>query len=162
MHTSYHSSYHKKSSVFTEFKVFGIIFGIVFVVMLIVSNMELFAASFYRLVEPSVVPRAPLEVSRELESISLSSLIDITQQRDQDIQRMLDTYTFTGNMMTLAPDVHQVLQTHMSWYSLEFSTLPPVRRLIIPDFGIDVPIVLPENKSIDDFTKADFEKELEK
>lgn len=70
-------------------------------------------------------------------------------------------YEKNADANTITPSVEEILQSHVMEYNFSFNTIPPVNRLLVPSLGLDVPIVTAENKDATDFTKADFDDELD-
>ena len=60
----------------------------------------------------------------------------------------------------ITPSTEETLQSHLMDYNFSFNTTPPVNRIIVPSIGLDVPIVVDETMKTNDFTEADFDKEL--
>ena len=53
------------------------------------------------------------------------------------------------------------LQENLSSYNLDFNTLPPTDRVIIPKINVNTPMLQSSfNKNIDTITKDDFDKDL--
>jgi hypothetical protein len=73
----------------------------------------------------------------------------------------LKKYEKNADANTITPSVEEILQSHVMEYNFSFNTIPPVNRLLVPSLGLDVPIVIAENKDATDFTKADFDDELD-
>jgi len=67
-------------------RTFGIFFGAVFVIILVFTNLELFAYSFRSLFEQEIHPSAPISTSIVSENNNISSIVDIAQKNDIEIQ----------------------------------------------------------------------------
>ena len=150
-----------KRSFFREIRTFGIFFGAVFVIILVFTNLELFAYSFRSLFEDEIRPVAPISTSIVSENGNISSIVDTAEKNDVEIQWLLKNYQQDADANTLTPSTEETLQSHLMDYNFSFNTVPPVDRIIIPSLWLDVPIVTSENMAPIDFTKADFDKELE-
>lgn len=151
-----------KRSFFHEIRSFALIFGIVFVVILVFTNFNLFAANFRALFEDDIHPTAPISTSLVSENNDISTIIDTAEKNNIEIQGLLKNYQKNTDANTLTPSTEEILQSHLMDYNFSFNTIPPVNRLIVPSLGLDVPIVITENKDAKDFTKADFNEELDK
>lgn len=151
-----------KKSFLKEIRIFILLFGVIFVGILVFTNFNLFAANFRALFENEVAPIAPISTSIVSENNTISTIVDMAEKNDIEIQWLLKNYEKTSDATTLAPSTEEILQSHLMEYTFSFNTVPPVNRLLVPSLGLDVPIVTAENKNAKDFTKADFEDELDK
>lgn len=151
-----------KHSFLHEIRRFALIFVAVFVVILVFTNFNLFAANFRALFEDEIHPTAPIHTSLVSEDNAISTIVDTAEKNDIEIQWLLKNYQNTADANTLTPSTEETLQSHLMDYNFSFNTVPPVNRLIVPSLGLDVPIVITENKDAKDFTKADFNEELDK
>ena len=150
-----------KRSFLHEIRRFSLIFVAVFVVILVFTNFNLFAANFRALFADEIHPTAPIHTSLVSEDNAISTIVDTAEQNDVEIQWLLKNYQNTADANTLTPSTEETLQSHLMDYNFSFNTVPPVNRLIVPSLGLDVPIVITENKDAKDFTKADFNEELD-
>ena len=151
-----------KKSFRKEIRTFVLLFGFIFVGILVFTNLNLFAANFRALFEDEVKPTEPISMSIVSEDNNISTIVDTAEKNDVEIQWLLKNYEKTADATTLAPSTEEILQSHLMDYGFSFNTVPPVNRLIVPSLGLDVPLVIAENKDAKDFTKADFYDELEK
>lgn len=117
----------------------------------------MFAANFLALFADEIHPVAPLVVADD----SISTIVDVAQKNDIEIQWLLKSYENATDATSLTPSLEETLQSHLMGYDFSFSTVPPVDRIIIPSLWLDVPIVTNENMAPVDFAKADFDKQLE-
>lgn len=150
----------KKRSFWQETRTFALFFGAVFVIILVFTNFNLFASNFLLLFEDAIQPVAPISASIISEDNDISSIVDIAQKNDIEIQWLLKNYQQTTDVNTLTPSVEETLQSHLMEYNFSFNTVPPVDRIIVPSLGLDVPIITNENMAPVDFTTANFDKEL--
>lgn len=149
-----------KRSFFREIRTFALFFGAVFVVILVFTNLELFAYSFRSLFAEEIHPAAPISTSIVSENNNISSIVDTAEKNDIEIQWLLKNYQKNADVNSLSPSTEETLQSHLMDYNFSFNTVPPVNRLIVPSLWLDVPIVTTENMQAIDFTKADFDEEL--
>lgn len=149
-----------KRSFFREIRTFALFFGAVFVVILVFTNLELFAYSFRSLFAEEIHPAAPISTSIVSENNNISSIVDTAEKNDVEIQWLLKNYQKNADVNSLSPSTEETLQSHLMDYNFSFNTVPPVNRLIVPSLWLDVPIVTTENMQAIDFTKADFDEEL--
>jgi hypothetical protein len=73
----------------------------------------------------------------------------------------LKNYEKNADANTLTPSIEEILQSHLMEYNFSFNTVPPVNRILVPSIGLDVPIVVSENMSQEDFIKGRFEDQLD-
>jgi len=150
-----------KKSFWKEIRTFVLLFGFIFVGILVFTNFNLFAANFRALFADELHATAPINTSLISEDNDISTIVDTAEKNDVEIQGLLKNYQKTADANTLAPSTEEILQSHLMDYNFSFNTVPPVNRLLVPSLGLDVPIVVTENKNAEDFTKADFEDELD-
>ncbi len=151
----------KKLSFWHEIRTFVFFFVAVFVSILVFTNLNLFASNFRALFAEETHPSAPISTSLVSQDNNIASLVDVAEKNDIEIQWLLKNYQQTTEVNTLTPSTEEVLQSHLMDYNFSFNTVPPVNRLLVPSIGLDVPIVTAENKDATDFTKADFNEELD-
>lgn len=160
IHEHYMQESHKKSFL-QEIKTFAVFFVVIFVGILIFTNFNLFASNFSALFSEEIHPTAPIANSTLSEDSDISTIVDVAEKNDIEIQWLLKTYQQTTDVNTLTPSTEEILQSHLMDYGFSFNTIPPVDRIIIPSLWLDVPIVTNENMAVTDFAKADFDDELE-
>lgn len=157
-HHIYHTS---KRKFWKEIRIFVLLFGVVFLGILVFSNFNLFAANFLALFSDGPQSLAPIEVSLTSQDNNIATIVDIAEKNDKAVQWLLKKYEKNADANTITPSVEEILQSHVMEYNFSFNTIPPVNRLLVPSLGLDVPIVTAENKDATDFTKADFDDELD-
>lgn len=150
-----------KPSFRKEIRVFAVIFGVIFVVILVFTNFNLFASNFNALFAEEIHPTAPISTAIISENSDISTIVDMAEKNDKEIQWLLKNYQTTADATTLTPSTEEILQSHLMDYGFLFTTVPPVDRIIIPSLWLDVPIVTNENMVAVDFAKADFDEQLE-
>lgn len=150
----------QKRSLRHEIRTFVFFFGGVFVTILVFTNLNLFAANFRALFAEEIHPSAPISSSIVSEDNNISSIVDVAEKNDIEIQWLLKNYQQTTDVNTLTPSTEEILQSHLMEYNFSFNTVPPVNRIIVPSLWLDVPIVTAEHMDVTDFTKANFDDEL--
>lgn len=142
-----------------EIRIFLIFFFAVAIVMLIVTNLNLFVASFGNLFDHSIVKVQDVEKSDALEDNDIASLL--AQNPDSpEIQALIKKYQSGINDQTITDASEHLLRAKLKDYPFDFNTLPPVNKMIIPSLWLDVPIIEPKTMTADDFIKANFDDEL--
>ena len=63
---------------------------------------------------------------------------------------------------TLSTTMEEFLDKKWEQHTIDFNTLPPGNRLIIPDLNIDAPLIDTEENGVIDFSKENFDEELTK
>ena len=63
---------------------------------------------------------------------------------------------------TLSTTMEEFLDKKWEQHTIDFNTLPPGNRLIIPDLNINVPLIDTEENGVIDFSKENFDEELTK
>lgn len=150
-----------KNSLWKEIRTFVLIFVVIFVGILVFTNLNLFAANFRALFAEWPHAVAPIQTSIVSQDNDIATIVDTAEKNDVEIQWLLKNYQKTADANTLTPSVEEILQSHLMEYNFSFNTTPPVNRLLIPSLGLDVPIVVSENMSQEDFIKGKFEDKLE-
>ena len=87
--------------------------------------------------------------------------MDIGEQHEIEIQWLLKNYEKDADANTLTLSIEEVLQSHLMEYNFSFNTIPPVNRILVPSVWLDVPIVVSENMSQEDFIKGKFDDQLD-
>ncbi len=149
-----------KNSFRREVRIFVFLFFGIFVGILVFTNFNLFASNFVELFSDDVAPVAPISNSVS-EDNSISTIVDVAEKNDVEIQWLLKNYQQNAYINSLAPSTEETLQSHLMDYNFSFNTVPPVDRIIIPSLGLDVPIITTEHMESTDFTQADFDDELD-
>ena len=150
-----------KKSFWQEIKTFAVFFVVIFAWILVFTNFNLFASNFNALFSDDIHATAPIDTSVLSENSDISTIVDVAEKNDIEIQWLLKNYQTTADATTLTPSTEEILQSHLMDYGFLFNTVPPVDRIIIPSLGLDVPIVTNENMVVTDFAKADFDEQLE-
>lgn len=150
----------QKRSLQKEMRTFVFFFVAVFVSILVFTNLNLFASNFRALFAEEIHPSAPIATSLVSQDNNIASIVDVAEKNDIEIQWLLKNYQQTTDVNTLTPSTEEILQSHLMEYNFSFNTVPPVNRIIVPSLGLDVPIVTAENMDVIDFTKANFDDEL--
>lgn len=170
-HLEHHIDTSKKKSpvksFLKEMKTFSIFFVVVFIVSNVVVNAQLYQNAVLDIVSQlsgssenfngwftyttnknsnSIVDEEFLRKKMEMEKIT-QSVDALSQYKTED---------FIGKDSTTT-----ALQENLSSYNLDFNTLPPTDRVIIPKINVNTPFLQSSfNKHIDSITKEDFDKDL--
>ena len=101
--------------------------------MIIFTNARLFVADAQSVVLPVSTPQTPLTEKNIYQDNTIASVIDITDQKNKQIQQMIDQYKQTlVSSNDIAPDTQKILEENLKNYDFKFNTLPPTNRLIVP------------------------------
>lgn len=140
-----------------ELKIMAILFAVVFSGFFFFTNAKLLIFTFNdAFSEEIAVPEtmhlepehttANLEEKKEKMLALEAEFAQIQQQQRQE--------------KPLALTMQEFLDKKQITHSLEFNTLPPTNRLIIPDLNINVPLVDIPAKGGEDFSQGNFDEEL--
>lgn len=169
-HLEHHVKSHKKTNFLSSFgkeiKIFVTIFIVVFVINSVTINAQL-----YR--------EAVVDLVHEFSGSTSSKIITIQDGTnttsitvDQDFvnkKAMIETISQQTESLDLVKGgdfasqdiVQSNLKQSLDSYSLEFNTLSPSDRVIVPDLGINVPLLQSSfTKHITEITKEDMDKDL--
>ncbi len=161
LHEHYITPPEPKKSFWKEIRLFILFFWLIFVGLLVFSNFNLFAANFVAMFSDWPQQIAPIDASLVSQDNDIASIVAQAEQREKEIQMLLKKYENISDITTLAPSVEEILQSHIMEYPFSFNTVPPVNRIIVPSIWLDVPIVISENMSQEDFIKWRFEDLLD-
>lgn len=140
-----------------ELKILAILFAVVFSGFFFFTNAKLLIFTFNdAFSEEIAVPEtmhlepehttANLEEKKEKMLALEEEFAQIQQQQRQE--------------KPLALTMQEFLDKKQITHSLQFNTLPPTNRLIIPDLNINVPLVDIPAKGGEDFSQGNFDEEL--
>jgi LPXTG-site transpeptidase (sortase) family protein len=129
--------------------------------MLVVTNLNLFVASFSNLFDHSIAQVQDVQKSDVSESNDISTLLD--QNMDTpEIQALLAKYKSGVDNQNVTDRPETFLRSKLKDYPFDFNTLPPVNKILIPVLGLDVPIIEPKSMTAQDFVTANFDDDLNK
>lgn len=153
---------HKLINFFNEIKIIALLFVIVSLWITVFTNADLFIADVTDTVLPQAKAEKPLTEHTIYQDNSIASVIDSTDQKNDEIQAMIDQYKQSWIQSTdIAEPTEKLLADKLPNYDFKFNTLPPTNRLIVPSLGVNDPIVTSKYVSEKDFTNGNFYKELE-
>lgn len=153
---------HKVLNMFHEIKIIMILFLTVSLGITVFTNADLFISNVKTSILPETTAQAPLTERTIYQDNSIASVIDSADQKNDEIQAMLDQYKQSWiQTKDLAPSTERILEEKLQNYDFKFNTLPPTNRLIVPSLGVNDPIVTSKYVSEKDFTNGNFYKELE-
>lgn len=129
--------------------------------ILLFSNFNLFAANFAALFDGWTQSISPIASSLVSQNKDIATVVATAEQNDAEIQWLLRQYQASADATALSPSLEETLQSHLMEYNFSFTTVPPVNRILVPSIGLDVPIVVSEHMSQEDFIKGRFEDQLD-
>lgn len=151
----------KLSHFFHEIKIIVILFVVVSLGITVFTNANLFINNVQDAVLPKQKTAIPLTKSTIYQDNSIASVIDVADQKDKEIQHMINQYKESWLQVTpIANSTETVLEDNLKNYDFKFNTLPPTNRLIVPSLGVNDPIVISQYLNVRDFTNGNFDKEL--
>ena len=143
-----------------EIRIFLIFFFSVAILMLIVTNINLFVASFSNLFDHSIAKIEDVQKADVSQGNDISSLLD--QKTDApEVQALLAKYQSGIDNQNVTDAPESLLRAKLKDYPFNFNTLPPVNKILIPSLGLDVPIIEPKSMTAQDFITANFDAELD-
>ena len=135
-------------------------FGMVFVAVFLLSTITINANLFYHTMKNLIVPVQAQEYSIVSQSDEKADEA-AAAANDQKLQTELEaTIERGGVLMTPTQTTETYLKAKSNYYTLDFNTLPPENKLIIPAIGVDVPIVDVSVTTEKKLRKGDFDQEL--
>ena len=93
--------------------------------------------------------------SAELKPETAEELQELETQFAKIKQKKLESQTLSTTM-------EEFLDKKWEQHTIDFNTLPPGNRLIIPDLNINAPLIDTEESGVIDFSKENFDEELTK
>lgn len=155
----------RKAHTYRQFFVWHIFkevfqFGMVFVAVFLISTITVNANLFYHTMKNIFVPVQAQEYTLTATS---SADVDAAAQAEQDkaLQEQLEESIARGGvLLTPTQMTEEYLKAKASYYELDFNTLPPENKLIIPAIGVDVPIVDVSVATEQKLRHGDFDQEL--
>lgn len=171
-HLEHHIGTSKKDSpvkgFFKEIKTFGIFFVIVFIVSNVVVNAQLYQNAVIDLVSQLSGSNQQIQTQQSLLTTTKPSdkIVD-----EEFLRKKMEMEKITQSVDAIATYktedfvgkdiISNNLQENLSSYNLDFNTLPPTDRVIIPKINVNTPLLQSSfTKHIDSITKEDFDKDL--
>jgi hypothetical protein len=148
-----------KIKLLSELKILIILFIIVFSGFFFFTNARLVLLTINDTfaTESKVAPE-------DLKITSVPTSQDHIKQKAQKLNELEDQFTnLQASFRTekeLAPTMKEFLAKKQETHSIEFNTLPPTNRLIIPDLNINTPLIDVPIKGEEDFSEGQFDEEL--
>ena len=148
-----------KMKLLSELKILIILFIIVFSGFFFFTNARLVLLTINDTfaTESKVAPE-------DLKITSVPTSQDHIKQKAQKLNELEDQFTsLQASFRTekeLAPTMKEFLAKKQETHSIEFNTLPPTNRLIIPDLNINTPLIDVPIKGEEDFSEGQFDEEL--
>lgn len=150
-------------NILREFKIMVIIFWLCSIGMLLFTNADLFIGNIVETFNGEKEPIVQRNQDNMNQDNTISSVVNYSSNQQGEIENLIEKYkTDTLNTNHVATSSQSVLKNKIKEYSFEFNTLPPTNRLIIPNLELDVPLITSKYKEMADFTRWNYDKELEK
>lgn len=138
-----------------EIRVFLIFFIIVSVVILVITNLNLFVASFGNLFDHKIQAIQDIKSTDAYEDNAIKSILS-----DAQVQALLQKYQSGTQEADITSSSESLLRAKLKDYPFAFNTLPPVNKILIPSLWLDVPVVEATSKDANDFVSGNYDKEL--
>ena len=164
----------KKRSFWVELRDFIVIFFIIFSFWWLFINAQLFIILFDNIFDTKVSASDLTLAVPKIEQVKIQSIHknQLNQESDnfEKLKRklLLEKINWKLNKLWIAqktdiiykPSYDSLLKSRLASYHLNFNTLPPDPRLIIPKIGVNVHIVTLSNIPMEVIQKADYDKYL--
>lgn len=171
-HLEHHIDTSKKKSpvksFLKEIKTFSIFFVVVFIMSSVIVNAQLYQSAILDMIgQFSGVDNSQINtINLPSGSNSSDKVVDEEFIRKKiEMEKITQSVDALSNYKTedfVGKDIiSNNLQENLSSYNLDFNTLPPTDRVIIPKIKVNTPLLQSSfNKHIDSITKEDFDKDL--
>lgn len=148
-----------KLNVIAELKTLVILFIIVFSGFFFFTNAQL----VFFTINDTFAPEAEVVVP-ELGALEEHASADQLQEKEEKLKELEEQFvalqeTFRPEK-TLAPTMKTFLDQKQETHGIDFNTLPPSDRLIIPDLNLNIPLIDVPVKGEEDFSEGQFDAEL--
>lgn len=164
----------KKRSILWEIRDFVIIFFIVFTFGWLFVNAQLFMILFDNIFNSKVSASDITMSVPKIETVKIRSIqVNERKQESDNFEKLkkrllIEKLNWKLNKIWIAtktdlvykPSYDSILKSRLASYHLNFNTLPPDPRLIIPKIWVNVHIVTLSNVPIEVIKKADYDKYL--
>ena len=140
-----------------ELKIMAILFAVVFSGFFFFTNAKLLMFTFNDAFSEELT--VPETMHLELEH----NITDIGNQKEKMLaleEEFAQIQQQQRQEKPLALTMQEFLDNKQITHTLEFNTLPPSNRLMIPDLNINVPLVDIPAKGGEDFSQGNFDEEL--
>ena len=130
-------------------------------VMIIVTNLNLFVASFQSLFDHSIQKIQDISRKDAYTSNDISSALEESSQQKAEIKALIAKYqSGDTDVKSIADSSQTLLQQKLTQYPFSFNTLPPISEVIVPSIGLEVPLIVSTNMQVQDFAQGNFDEEL--
>ena len=144
--------------VFSEIKVFVVLFLTVFSTFFFFTNAKLV------MITVSDIIGNGWENSVTLITWDEHNVADIVSQKEEKLAALEENFQniqkYKREEQDLALNMQDFLNQQQEAHLLNFNTLPPTNRLIVPDLGINVPLIDIPSMGEEDFENGNFDDEL--
>ena len=118
---------------FKEIRIFLILFVAVMAFMIVITNLNLFVASFRNLFDNSIQKIQDIGRQDAYANKDISSALQLSEQQQAEIQKLIASYQSGGETVRgVATSPQTLLQQKLSEYPFVFNTLPPISKVLIP------------------------------
>lgn len=164
----------KKRSIWSEIRDFVIIFFIVFSFWWLFINAQLFVILFDNIFDSKVSASDINMAVPKIEKVKIKTIIHNEKKNESDNFELLKKKLLLEKLnwklahlkiiqrtdIVYKPSYESILKSRLASYHLNFNTLPPDPRLVIPKIWVNVHIVTLSNIPIEVIKKADYDKYL--
>ena len=164
----------EKKSIWSEIRDFTIIFFIVFSFWWLFINAQLFVILFDNIFDSKVSASDINMAVPKIEKVKIKTIINNEKKDETDNFELLKKRLLLEKLnwklehlkaiqktdIVYKPSYDSILKSRLTSYHLNFNTLPPDPRLIIPKIWVNVHIVTLSNIPIEVIKKADYDKYL--
>jgi len=159
-HTSEHHTVlnpFKWANVFSEIKIFIVLFFTVFSTFFFFTNAKLVMIT----VNDFIWNSWDNQVSLITEDHNIAAPVSHTQEKLADLEENFQKIQkYKREEQDIALNMQDFLNQQQEAHLLNFNTLPPTNRLIVPDLDINVPLIDIPSMGEEDFENGNFDEEL--
>lgn len=148
----------KFSKFFNELKILWLIFTVLFLGTYLITNAQLVIDNFTDRFSPNEV----YWISKNDSNSTFHTEHQSAQDKSSEVDNLIEEYwDIISVQEDIATDMDHFLQRNLDSYDFSFNLLPPTNRLIIPAINLDVPLVETNINNYTDFTESTFDDDLE-
>lgn len=150
----------KWRNVFSELKIFIVLFFVVFSTFFFFTNAKLVLITVNDIFDGTGGNTVSLITTNNEEHGSA----EITSHKQEKLESLEKSFQniqkYKREEQDLALDMQEFLNQQQEAHLLNFNTLPPTNRLIVPDLKINVPLIDIPSMWEEDFENGNFDEEL--
>jgi hypothetical protein len=118
---------------FKEIRIFLVLFVAVMGFMIVITNLNLFVASFRNLFDDSIQKIQDIGRQDAYANKDISSALQLSEEQQAEIQKLIAAYQSGGTSIRgVAISPQTLLQQKLADYPFVFNTLPPISKILIP------------------------------